>query len=123
MPSTAARDHGPTGKPFEHLDELGLVLGMTPELLARVTPYLTLYHEGEPDVREAAPPVLQALRETTGAVPIAPSGPPDETTVTITSLASGGNGGRFTRRAVVRLTGRTGGEGLYTILDWLGPDP
>lgn len=129
----AGRDYAPPGAPFENLDELGLVLGMTPELLARLTPNLTLHHEGEPDPRAASQTVLQALREAAGVI-AEPSGPIDGTTVVITAAARGENNSRFTRRAVVRIgagaggaraggAGREAGGSLYEIVIWDTPDP
>ncbi len=38
----AGLDYGPPGSPLESLDELGKVLGMTPALLAKLRPHLTL---------------------------------------------------------------------------------
>lgn len=119
----AGRDYGPPGKPFERLDELGLVLGVTPELLARLTSHLTLYHEGEPDIRAAGPIVWGALREAAGTPPVPPSGPMDETTVVIAAVATGenatgGNGARFARQAVIRMNGRASEGALFTILEW-----
>ena len=117
---SAGRDYGPPGTPFETLDELGLVLGMTPELLARLTPHLTLYHEGDPDPASADPVVLAALRETLGTLP-ATSQRFDETTLAITATALGENNSRFVRRAIVRIgTGRGNGS-LYEVLSWSAP--
>jgi len=39
----AGLNYGPAGAPFRSLDEVGAVLGMTPDLLNRVRPYLSLY--------------------------------------------------------------------------------
>ena len=122
----AGRDYAPPGAPFENLDELGLVLGVTPELLARLIPNLTLHHEGEPDPRAASQTVLQALREAAGTI-VQPSGPIDETIVVITAAARGENNSQFTRRAVVRLGGGSVGAGRetdgspYAIVIWNAP--
>ncbi len=51
----------PPGKPFADVSELGHVIGMTPALLAAVTPYLSLYQSGDPDLDIAPPMVRQAL--------------------------------------------------------------
>ncbi len=44
--------YGPPNRPFESVDEMGLVPGMTPELLAQIRPYLSVYQAG--DARQAA---------------------------------------------------------------------
>ena len=117
----AGRDYGPPGSPFQSLDELGLVLGMTPGLLAKLTPHLTLYHEGEPDPRIADPVVLRALREAGGTLAV-PSGPIDQSTVSIIAATQAGQS-RFARRGVVRLVAGGGPDhGLFELLLWATPD-
>ena len=113
----AGRDYGPPGAAFESLEEIGLVLGMTPDILARIRPYLSLYHDGDPDLRLAAPAVVQAYRESEGGDPPASGGPPLETVISITASAVGADGGRFTRRAIVRIGQRSAGR-LFEILTW-----
>jgi general secretion pathway protein K len=59
----AGRKYGPPGAAVETLDELDLVLGMTPALLDAVRPYLTIYTE-EPvptHLALAAAPVAKAV--------------------------------------------------------------
>jgi general secretion pathway protein K len=59
---TAEKSYGPRRSPFQHVNELGLVLGMTPDLVERALPYLTVYSgQAEVNVFEAAPEVLAAL--------------------------------------------------------------
>src|SRR5215471_9904458 len=58
----AGRSYGPPNAPIESLDELQLVLGMTPELLALVRPYLTIYtSNAEPDETRSPPLIRRAL--------------------------------------------------------------
>ncbi|MBV8093074.1 MAG: general secretion pathway protein GspK [Acetobacteraceae bacterium] len=61
--AAAGRDYGPPGAPFESLDELGAVLGMTPPLLAVLRPHLTLYTDDDPDASTTDPIVAAALGE------------------------------------------------------------
>jgi general secretion pathway protein K len=61
--AAAGRDYAPPGASFESLDELGAVLGMTPELLARLRPHLTLYSDADPDGSTTDPVVAAALGE------------------------------------------------------------
>ena len=60
--ASAGRSYGPPNAPLESLDELQLVLGMTPEIHARVRPYLTIFTAGgDPDPKKASPVVRNAL--------------------------------------------------------------
>jgi general secretion pathway protein K len=67
--AAAGRDYAPPGASFESLDELGAVLGMTPELLARLKPHLTLYSEADPDGSTTDPVVAAALGAKARAAP------------------------------------------------------
>ncbi|HEX7802071.1 MAG TPA: general secretion pathway protein GspK [Pseudoxanthomonas sp.] len=60
--AAAGRPYGAKDGPFETVAEVEQVLGMTPELFARLEPYLTLYSgRGEPDPTYAQAPVLTAM--------------------------------------------------------------
>jgi len=54
--------------PFESLDELMLVKGMTPKILEKIRPYLTVHGSGHVNLNTASPPVLLALGLTESAV-------------------------------------------------------
>lgn len=59
---SAGKNYAPRRGPFQHVNELGLVLGLPPELVDRALPYLTVYSGmAEVNVRDAAPEVLAAL--------------------------------------------------------------
>lgn len=113
----ARRDYGPPGAPFQSLQELGLVLGMTPELLARLAPHLTIFHEDEPDFRLADLFVRQAVREAGGDIPIMSPSMPEENVIMITATAAGPANVHFVQRAVVKLGVQPLGE-LYKVLTW-----
>ena len=117
----AGRTYGPPSAPFQSLQELGLVLGMTPDLLTRLLPHLTVFHDGEPAYLAADPVVRQALREATGAGPSESEGAPEETVIAITARAVGSTGGSFVRRAVVRL-GLGKEDRLFEMLTWDGAE-
>jgi DNA uptake protein ComE-like DNA-binding protein len=51
----------PKKRPLQSLDELLLVRGMTPELLKRLAPYVTIYGEGRVNINTASSTVLAAL--------------------------------------------------------------
>ncbi len=110
----AGLDYGPPGAPFADLDELGSVLGMTPALLAKLRPYLSVYTDTAPDPAAAAAPVRRAMQDALGRLPASLPSPPR--TVAVTARASGG-GGRFTRRAVLRL-GRAAKDAPVLVLAW-----
>jgi general secretion pathway protein K len=60
--AAAGRPYGAKDAPFDTVAEVEQVLGMTPELYARLEPYLTLYSgRGEPDPTYAQGPVLTAM--------------------------------------------------------------
>ena len=122
----AGRDYAPPGRPFESLDELGLVLGMTPPLLARLAPFLSIHQGAEPDPRFAAPPVLQALRAAQGAEEELPADPDSTPVVTVTAAVALPGGARFTRRAVLRLGPGGRGPGPrgrgWQVLEWGVPE-
>jgi general secretion pathway protein K len=118
----AGREYGPPGAPFQSLDELGLVLGMTPELLAGLVPHLSIYQQGSPAVAAADPVVLQAIAETggvdddtldagdTSAAPV----------VSITADARAADGAAFIRHTVIRIQPAADGR-PYQILAWDAP--
>ena len=115
----AGRDYAPPGRPFESLDELGLVLGMTPELLARLTPFLSVYQGGDPDLRFAHPVVAQALADAVGRAEdmevASEVGAAPVVVVTATAVLPGGV--RFVRQAHVRLGSGARGR-TWQILTW-----
>lgn len=49
----AGLGYAPPNSDFESVDELGLVRGMTPELVARLAPYVSVYQTGDPDLTVA----------------------------------------------------------------------
>lgn len=115
----ARMDHGPPGDAFQSLDEVGRVLGVTPDILALLRPHMSLFQDSDPDPAYADPIVLAALQELAAINPAAPpaartarnTGP-----VAIDVRVATALGARFTRHAVVRV-----GPGLahgYAVLDW-----
>lgn len=114
----AGLDYEPPGAPFESLDELRLVLGMTPELLARLLPHLSLLNDTDPDPAKAGPVVLQALRNASLLPAASPSrAPARPRAVRIVAAAVTPTGARFTRDAGLRL-GLGEKEPLLTIAGW-----
>ncbi len=101
----AGRDYTPPEKPFRSIEELGQVLGMTPALLAKLRPHLTLYSSYGPG-RTTTDPVardaIMLLRKQGGVLPFERdvSG---QQVVQVVATASGGDGVPFTRRAILRI--------------------
>lgn len=99
----AHRTELPPLAPFESVSELGLVLGMTPALLARLAPHLTVYQVGDP-VASVADPVVRRVLEAAGGGggTQAAFDPTRDDVVRLTVTATVG-GGRYVRRAVLQL--------------------
>jgi general secretion pathway protein K len=112
----AGRDWGPPARPFQGLDELSLVLGMTPDVLARLRPVVSPFVASVPKPEETSPVIAAALAQAAarGLQPLSFAGPP---TLTITAVVAGDGGGRFARRAVLQVN-PDGGPRPFLILDW-----
>ena len=111
----AALPYAPPGENFETLDELAMVRGMTPALVARLAPYVSVYQTSDPDPVLASPPVQLALldaHETPAASDQAMAVPVMDITVAVELSA----GTRKARHCVVRLAAGTGRE-PFQILD------
>lgn len=116
----AGRAYGPPGGPFVSMDELGAVIGMTPDILARLAPHLTLYTDADPDPAQADPVVRKALMTANGGrLPLAATADAAIRVVAVQAKVTGA-GGRFTRRAIVRISSG-GPRPDYRILLWQAP--
>jgi general secretion pathway protein K len=116
----AGRAWGPPDRPFRSIDELGLVLGMTPEVLARVRPYVSPWVQSSPAAIGSDPVIHAALTEA-AADGVPPQAFDEPATLTITAVAVGTNGGRFARRMVIRMNGDFASDpaqGTFAVLDW-----
>lgn len=111
----AGRSYGPPGEPFQSLDEIGLVLGMTPDILARLVPFLSLYNQEIVNRAAAAPLLRRAIAQVAGPEPqgaAVSDQPPQIVAITATAAASGS---RFTRHAVVQLVPDAAGRPFITL--------
>jgi general secretion pathway protein K len=100
----AGRDYGPPGTDFLSVDEVGAVLGMTPELLIRLQPHLTVFSDADPDGTTQDRVVLAAL----GDIGRPPGGVAGEAQVaSVTAQASGPGRSRFAERMIVRINAQT----------------
>jgi general secretion pathway protein K len=95
--------YGPPGRPFADLGELGAVIGMTPDLLAKLTPHLSLYPTGDPQTTFADPTVRKALSLAAQGEPggDADAGP---SVIAITARVQGAGAFTLTREAIVSVT-------------------
>jgi general secretion pathway protein K len=103
--AAAGLDYRPRGSGFRSIGELGDVLGMTPELLARVRPHVTVYSDTDPNGSTSDPVVAAAL----GNPPASPQTDaigPD--VVSIVADARGPEGNRVGYAWVVRLNSQFG---------------
>jgi general secretion pathway protein K len=62
----AGLTYGPPGTPFQSVDELADVLGVTPNLFERLAPHLTVLTDGDPDMSTRDPVVARALTDAAG---------------------------------------------------------
>lgn len=124
----AGLTYGPPGTPFENIDELGRVLGMTPDVLNLLRPYLSIYQLGQPDLRYADPIVVKAMQQLPGQQgqqfnlpqPQDPAGQiPMMQTVVVTAEVKTLTNGFFLRQATFRV-GPAFPRG-FQILGWDAP--
>ncbi len=108
----------PSGQPFRSVDELGLVIGMTPELLSRIRPYFSVFTNGPLNVAHAAPLLREAAQTVAGVQPQAPDA--RSNVINVVADARAADGSRFVRHAVVGLGPDRAGR-PFQILQWDSP--
>ncbi len=101
----AGRDYAPPNSDFETLDELRLVRGMTPDIMARLAPYVSVYQLGDPDLTLADTVVRLASADSGDVAGGAAerAGPGAAPVVVILVSVEMADGARAVRRTVVRL--------------------
>ncbi|SRR6266566_2899265 len=104
----AGLNYGPPHEPFESIDELARVRGMTPDLFVLLRPHLTLFGPAIPDADGADPVVAlalaQAARTSPGLVPPrATDGADRVLTARINSTAHGPGNAVANRVAIARI--------------------
>ncbi len=115
----AGLPYTPPSSPFQTVEELQLVLGMTPELFARLAPHLTVFYPGDP-VLSAADPVVAAVLKAMESVntSIPPEGASDDGVyVEIAARVMGDGNTAFNRRAIAWV-GHGPLRGRYRVLRW-----
>jgi general secretion pathway protein K len=117
----AGLPYGPANQLFDNVDELGLVVGMTPALLARMKPFASIYREGDPPEPGDLPVTVEQVSAPT-ADPWYFGSSGRVMVVLIEATAAGAKGGRFTRQSVVRLRAEASlDQAPYQILTWATP--
>lgn len=118
----AGRTFGPPGSPFLHLEELRLVLGVTPALYAALAPHLSVYPDGVLDPDAADPAVRHAL-ELAGIAASAPGGVQQggPATVSVAVRLQGADGTVARLSVVARLDPNSPGRPA-AILSWDEPE-
>lgn len=123
----AGLPYGAKDAPFETVAEVEQVLGWTPEIYARIKPYLTLYGRAQPDPAFAQGPVLAALGldpeqvQRQREAPAQVGGPQvgrGTGTYSIESRAQLPDGRQAVLRAVLRTGGGPTPGAIYTTLRW-----
>ena len=102
----AGLPYAPPNENYHSPAELGLVLGMTPDVLARLSPHLSIWNLGQIDLSRADPVVVRAVQDTASdAAPPrpAPESPLPPMLVEIVARVTL-PGARTLRRAVVYIT-------------------
>jgi general secretion pathway protein K len=114
----AGRDYGPPAQPFETLDELLGVLGMTPAIYAKIAPHLSLFAPAVPVSQEADPVVAAALAALSNNA-AGQNDPAAANTGALTAridvVAEGPDDARATATVISRILP---GSTDYTILAW-----
>ena len=113
-------NYAPSGRMFDNLDELELVLGMTPRIFASIRPALTVYDVGDIKLDGASPLVTEAVRMARQIEPAAATlGFPSPDRVARIQATATTRGARYTRDAIVRLKARPrADEAPYQFLTW-----
>jgi len=131
----AGRNYGPPNAPMQSLDEMQLVLGMTPAIFAAVQPYLTIYTEADAPDPTVAPTLIRraldiaaSLAADDNAAVNSAAGQPNQAQAPAAQdadqpviadaivTASLPGGGVFVRRAILQIDA-TDPKG-YIVRDW-----
>lgn len=121
--AAAGRPYGPPSADFQSIDELSMVLGMTPDIFRRLAPLVTVYGSADVDRSKADPVLAQVIADNSRSAP-ASNGQADDgwqprpPVVDITAVAVV-NGARFGRRAMVVIRAGTPERPRpYRIVSW-----
>jgi general secretion pathway protein K len=129
--AAAGRDYGPRNGPLASVEELQMVLGMTPAIYRKVAPVVTIWsgnpmpnpNTAPPLALAAIPGMLPQQQETIRATRLKNAGDPslvldNGTTHSIQSEATLADGTRAVLRATIRLRAGQNGALPYAVLRW-----
>jgi general secretion pathway protein K len=132
--TAAGRDYSPRNGPFASVEELQMVLGVTPELYAKIAPYVTIWSgRASPDPNTApllalasnpgmdlqrAAAIIASRPTSAGANAAAGLVANNGITHSIRSEAVLADGTRAILRATVRLQGYRPGSQAFAVLRW-----
>jgi general secretion pathway protein K len=124
--AAAGLPYGPLGAPYSDVRQLRMVTGMTPAVLERLRPYLSVWSSDVIDPAAADPVVAKAWQDAKASLDEDLSAVhPDMYPYDIIATAVTPQGARFTRLATVRING-SGGAAIrrppYQILSWGRPE-
>jgi general secretion pathway protein K len=88
----AGRSYGPPEAPFQSVEELADVLGMTPDLFERMRPHLTVLTDADPEMSTRDPVVARALSDAAGVADVAGEAqqmPPEVLRIDVTAIGMG----------------------------------
>ena len=111
----AGSSYTPAGSPFQSIGELSLVLGMTPDLLARLVPHLSIYNGDNPNPEDADAVVRKALHDVGLGVTAAASRALRDVAVDV--VIAGNDGTEASRCADVALKPSSSAAG-FKVLTW-----
>ena len=115
----AGLSYTPPGAPFESVDELALVIGVTPNLFNRLLPHVTVFQGSDP-VLALADPVVRRAAAAAGEVDTGVTTDPGANDVVDLRVTAHAGGTSFVREAVLQL--EPGEEGAaFRILAWSHP--
>jgi general secretion pathway protein K len=112
---SAGLPYTPAGSAFQSIGELSLVLGMTPLLLSKLAPHLSLYNGDNPNVQDADPVVRRALHDVGMAVTSTGAHPLRGVAIAVVLVATDGT--EASRSADVELNTSSSPTG-FQVLTW-----
>jgi general secretion pathway protein K len=109
------------GRPFTSVDDIALVPDMTPDILARIRPWLSIYHEGDVAESGGALPTGSAIIDARLSGPglTGPGLVSRNVIMQVTAVASIRGRARFVRSAIVRVRATPSDNGPFIqVLTW-----
>jgi general secretion pathway protein K len=114
----AGLPYGPPDRAFESVDEIGLVPGVTPDILDGLRPYISVFQSGDPRAGALAQDAVRDAEAINHGSVLAGFSSQDQT-VRIHAAAALADGTGFVRTAVVRLRSKPApGQQGWLILSW-----